>query len=179
MTGDATETASTETLFNPEADALRRLGAVLFTAGGPLSEAELAEQCGARDLAPLLARARLLLAPLGLQLREAASGWDLVTAEDMSDLLADQRDETRVIGPAAREVLAVIAHNQPCTRSEVANVRGVEVSGQVMADLQRAGWIAPARGRGPHGATRWRTTDAFLEDFGYPDLGAFRADVSA
>ena len=160
------------------ADPLRRLGAVLFAAGGPVPEAELAERCGVPDLAPLLTRARLLLAPLGLQLREAAGGWDLVTGEDLSDVLANRRDEAREVGPAAREVLAVIAHNQPCTRSEVASVRGIEVSGQVIGDLQRAGWIAPARGRGPHGATRWRTTDAFLEDFGYLSIDGFKSELA-
>ena len=68
------------------------------------------------------------------------------------------------------EVLAVIAYNQPVTRSFIEQVRGVD-SSSVVASLEEKGLIEEAgRMELPGRPVAFRTTAAFLRCFGLSDL---------
>ena len=69
---------------------------------------------------------------------------------------------------AALETLAVIAYRQPCTRAQVAGVRGVNCDG-VIRTLTLRGLIAETGESG--GAHLYSTTDLFLEQLGMESLG--------
>ena len=172
-------TDETEEAHRTAADprALQVLGAMLFLAGGPVARDALAERLPPQtDLDALLDRFALHAAAIGLVLRDAGCGVDLVTDPALRAALPVPKDRTREVGRAALEVLAVIAHDQPCTRSEVSDARGTEVGTSTLATLQEAGWIAVRRGkRGPNGASLRVTTPAFLEDFGLGSLADLRA----
>jgi len=81
---------------------------------------------------------------------------------------------------AALETLAVIAYRQPCTRAQVASVRGVNCDG-VIRTLSLRGLIADTGETG--GAHLYSTTDLFLEQLGLdsleqlPDLAPLLPDV--
>ena len=65
----------------------------------------------------------------GLVLRSVAGGWILETNPHFAEVLALFRDTSRRgrvrLSRAAVETLAVISYNQPVTRSEVEELRGV------------------------------------------------------
>ena len=169
---DQTDEADERETVSVDPRALQVLGAILYSAGGPVARDALADRLPPdADLDAVLDRFALHAAAIGLVLRDAAGGVDLVTDSALRAALPAPKDRTREVGRAALEVLAVIAHDQPCTRSEVSDARGTEVGTSTLASLQEAGWIAVRRGkRGPNGASLWVTTQAFLEDFGLTSL---------
>ena len=68
---------------------------------------------------------------------------------------------------AAIETLAIIAYQQPITRAEVEEIRGVALSRGTLDTLLEAGWIRPkGRRQTPGRPVTWVTTDAFLDHFG-------------
>lgn len=74
------------------------------------------------------------------------------------------------LSPAALEVLAIIAYNQPVTRSFIEQVRGVDSSG-VVQSLAGKGLIEEAgRLDLPGRPIAFATTDVFLRSFGLSSL---------
>ncbi|MBN9643574.1 SMC-Scp complex subunit ScpB [Corynebacterium mendelii] len=107
----------------------------------------------------------------GVELRETTDGWRLYTASRnapaVERLLLDgtQSRLTR----AALETLAVVAYRQPCTRSQVAGVRGVNVDG-VMRTLLLRGLVKEVGQEQATGAHLYATTELFLELLGIDDI---------
>jgi len=63
------------------------------------------------------------------------------------------------------ETLAIIAYQQPVTRGDIENIRGVAVSQNIMQTLQDRGWIEVIGHRDSIGRPAlWATTPAFLSD---------------
>ena len=63
------------------------------------------------------------------------------------------------------ETLAIIAYQQPVTRGDIENIRGVSVSQNVMQTLQERGWIEIIGQRDSIGKpSLWATTEQFLSD---------------
>lgn len=159
------------------AEQLRRLGALLFAAPGPVSVNRLAGTLPDSDLDLLLTALDARVASVGLMVRRSAAGVELVTDPGLKAFLTGGHVRPRELSAAALEVVAAIARLQPCARSDVAKLRGTEVSAATMRQLQDYGWIA-RRGKkaGPGGASLWVTTDVFLSAFGLQDLAELDAD---
>lgn len=108
--------------------------------------------------------------PRGFELRQVGGGWRLYSREDFSPWVgrfvvgAQSTKLTR----AALETLAVIAYQQPATRSYIAQVRGVSVDAAVRNLLHR-GLIAETV-PDETGATQYITTDTLLEKLGLNSL---------
>ena len=68
------------------------------------------------------------------------------------------------------EVLAVIAYNQPVSRSFVEQVRGVDSTSTVQTLLQKGLIEEAGRLALPGRPISFRTTDAFLRSFGLESL---------
>lgn len=149
--------------------------ALLFVAERPLATAELAEFAGLPAL-----QAEGVLNRLadelhddgrGLRLQRHDDAWQLVTAPEVGARLASYaaRQEAR-LSPAALEALAVVAYRQPCTRSDVERVRGVD-SDYVIRSLLHGRLIAEVGRRdAPGRPTVFGTTFTFLERFGLTSL---------
>jgi segregation and condensation protein B len=107
----------------------------------------------------------------GFALREIAGGWRYYTAAECAPeverfLLAGQ---TSRLSQAALETLAVVAYQQPVSRSRIAAVRGVSVDG-VIKTLVSRGLIAESGMDAESGAIMFVTTPKFLERLGLRDL---------
>ena len=175
----------------------KKIFAILFAAGEPLetdrlaeslaiSHAEAAEQC-------VLLQQRLAESDLPLELRRLENSWQLCTLTGYDTVIrtALELRSNAPLSNAAMEVLAVIAYNQPVTRSFIEQVRGVD-SSSVVASLEEKGLIEEA-GRVDSSASvsgllekglieeagrldlpgrpvAFRTTAAFLRCFGLSDL---------
>jgi segregation and condensation protein B len=154
-------------------DALARtLEALLVVAAQPLALEELAE---AADDDP--ERVETALGLLGQRYREGrsgivlervAGGWAFRASRDAAPACERlfERPVRRSLSQAALETLAVIAYLGPCTRPEIARLRGVAADSAVAGLLER-GLIAEAgRDDGAGGAVRYRTTPLFERVFG-------------
>ena len=107
----------------------------------------------------------------GFELRQVAGGWRLYTRADCAPYVERfvlDGQQARLT-QAALETLAVIAYRQPVTRQRVSAVRGVNVDGVVRTLLAR-GLVTEAGADEDTGATRYRTTQLFLERLGLQSL---------
>lgn len=104
--------------------------------------------------------------PRGYELRMVGGGWRIYAASRFNDLVAKfvTSGVSGKLSQAALETLAVVAYKQPCTRAQVAAIRGVNVD-SVMRNLAARGLIAEC-GQTSLGAILYETTPAFLEQTG-------------
>jgi len=163
---------------NPVDQLARTIEALLVVASTPLSVAELAE--AADDDAERVETALGLLGERyregrsGIVLEQVAGGWAFRASRAAAEACARlvERPVERGLSQAALETLAVIAYLGPCSRPEIARIRGVAADSAVASLLER-GLIAEAgREDGAGGAVRYRTTPLFERVFGLESLAA-------
>ena len=154
-----------------------KIFAILFAAGEPLEGARLGEAIGlgeeeVRDYAAGIS-AWLDDVEFPLELRRLDTAYQLCTrpvyAGEIRRALELRRNTP--LTPAALEVLAIIAYNQPVTRGFVEQVRGVD-SSSVVTSLVEKGLVEEAgRLELPGRPISYRTTPVFLRCFGLGSLG--------
>ena len=106
--------------------------------------------------------------------KQVAGGFAFRASREASEACARlfERPIERGLSQAALETLAVVAYLGPCSRPEVARIRGVAADSAV-ASLVERGLISEAgRESGPGGAVRYRTTPLFERVFGLDSLAA-------
>ena len=103
-------------------------------------------------------------------MKAAADGWVLETNSHFAEVLSLFRDTAlrrRVrLSKAAVETLSVVAYNQPVTRSEVEDLRGVRCE-RVIETLLSHGLVRiSGRKKASGSPLLYRTTSRFLDIFG-------------
>lgn len=163
---------------NPVDHLARTIEALLVVASAPLSVAELAEATADHpervETALGLLGERYSERKSGIVLERVAGGYAFRASREASDACARlfERPVERGVSQAALETLAVVAYLGPCSRPEIARIRGVAADSAV-ASLVERGLIAEAgRESGPGGAVRYRTTPLFERVFGLDSLAA-------
>jgi segregation and condensation protein B len=161
---------------NPLDALARTLEALLVVAAAPLSMTELcaaAEEDRERvETALGLLSDRHSEGRSGIVLEHVAGGWAFRAAREASAACARlfERPVQRGLSQAALETLAIVAYVGPCSRPEIARIRGVAADSAV-AGLVERGLIAEAgRDDGAGGAVRYRTTPLFERVFGLESL---------
>ena len=161
---------------NPLDRLARTLEALLVVASAPLPVEELS--AAAEDDAERVETALGLLADRyregrsGIVLERVAGGYAFRAAREAAEACARlfERPVQRGLTQAALETLAIVAYLGPCTRPDVARIRGVSADSAV-AGLVERGLIAEAgREDAPGGAVRYRTTPLFERVFGLESL---------
>lgn len=151
-----------------------QIEAVLFLAASPVPSGELQTVLGISggEVSSALSElaGHLMSGGHGLVLRAVAGGWVLETNPHFAEVLSLFRDSSRKgrvrLSRAAVETLAVIAYNQPVTRGEVEELRGVR-SERVIETLLSHGLVRIAGRKKASGSPLlYRTTPRFLELFG-------------
>ena len=101
-----------------------------------------------------------------LQLVHTHEGWRFQIAQAAFERLGSlQEQRAPRYSRAVMETLAIIAYQQPVTRGDIENIRGVAVSQNIMQTLQDRGWIEVIGHRDSIGRPAlWATTPAFLSD---------------
>ena len=149
--------------------------AILFAAGHPMTFSKLAAALNITEEEAQACADELSAAceGRGIQLIRVGDGCQLVTREKYLPYIRTALDVRRGgnLSRASLETLAIIAYNQPVTRSYIDEVRGVD-TGYVVSSLVEKGLIA-SRGRldVPGRPTLYGTTDVFLRVFGLEHLG--------
>jgi segregation and condensation protein B len=153
----------------------RSLEALLVVLDRPLDPAEVAESWRVANGDVRTALVELQRAyeagDRGLRLREGASGWQLHAADDeVARVRAVVTPEsTARLSAAALETLAVIAYQQPVSRSRIASIRGVNVDA-VVRTLMVRGLVEATATDPTTGAALYCTTPVFLDALGLRTL---------
>jgi segregation and condensation protein B len=160
----------------PPSNPLAALEALLFSSDQPLPLSLLAESL---DLAP--DQVAELLRDLetaynargaGVELREIAGGWLLVTAPEHAEWVGRLlRGKKKMrLSRAALESMAIVAYKQPVTKSEIEAIRGVDSSAVLATLLERNLVTIRGRSKVVGRPLLYGTTQEFLDYFGLRDL---------
>jgi segregation and condensation protein B len=162
---------------NPVDQLARTVEALLVVASQPLSVAELAE-AAADDPERVETALRLLTERYregrsGIVLEQVAGGWAFRASREAAEACGRlfERPVERGLSGAAMETLAIVAYLGPCTRPDIARIRGVAAD-SVVAGLVERGLIAEAGREHEAGAIRYKTTPLFERLFGLESLAA-------
>ncbi|MBQ4419636.1 MAG: SMC-Scp complex subunit ScpB [Synergistaceae bacterium] len=123
----------------------------------------------------------------GIKLKFIANSWVLETEpnfyevlERLQEVREGQGKRRMQLRRAAVEVLAIIAYNQPVTRSEIEDLRGTRCEG-ILSRLLNYGLIKISGRKGKaesqkenakRGALVYKTTERFLELFGLENINS-------
>jgi segregation and condensation protein B len=153
----------------------RTLEALLVVASAPLPLEELAAAADddperVEDALRLVGE-RFAEERSGIVLEHVAGGWAFRAAREEAAACARlfERPAQRNLSQAALETLAIVAYLGPCSRPDIARIRGVAADSAV-ANLVERGLVAEAGRDDVAGAVRYRTTPLFERVFGLESL---------
>ena len=164
--------------LNPVDRLARTVEALLVVATGTLSVDEL---CDATEDHPErietaigLLRERYAEGRSGIVLEEVAGGYAFRASRDAADACARlfERPVERGLSQAALETLAIVAYLGPCSRPDIARIRGVAADSAVASLVERGLVTEAGRETDQGGAIRYRTTPLFERVFGLESLAA-------
>ena len=160
-----------------ESQRIGALEAMLFANAEPVETARLADalRLSTEECEALLTRlqTRYDETESGLALLRFEGGrWQMTTRPYYGEMVKRILDTRRnaPLSPAALEVLAVIAYNQPVSRSFIEQVRGVDSSSTVTKLLEKGLIEEAGRLDLPGKPVAFQVTDTFLRVFGLGSL---------
>lgn len=112
-----------------------------------------------------------------IELKELASGYCLQTKAEFSPWINNLNAEKPAkYSRALLETLAIIAYQQPVTRADIEDIRGVSVNSAIMKTLIEREWIRIAGHRDVPGKPAvYATTKTFLDYFNLKSLNELPA----
>ncbi len=156
-------------------DLFGMLEAALFVSVEPLDISKISEILGinqneAKDIISEF-KELLLLPGRGIILTNVAGGYKLMTKNCYSNILEKVvKPQGGQLSKPALETLAIIAYKQPITRSEIEEIRGVNVDAMVHKLLEKELIIEVGRKEVPGHPNLYGTTDKFLIQLGLNSL---------
>lgn len=152
--------------------AMRMAEAAVFAATQPVTARMLASLLpDGADVESVMRALVQLYEGRGVNLVKVGGGWQFRTAPDLGSALRKVIEVPRRLPRVAMESLAIIAYHQPCTRTEIEEIRGAALSQNTLDLLLENGLIMPkGRKETPGRPTLWATTLTFLGQFGLRDL---------
>jgi len=151
--------------------------ALIFVSDLPLSIDKIREVLGEevekKEIAEALAtiREEYKTRAGGLFLKEIAGGYQFRTGEKAAPWIKKMKAiKPLSLSPAAMETLAVVVYRQPIMKSEIEQVRGVDVSGVLKGLLEKNLVRMVGRKDVPGRPIIYGTTRKFLEVFNLRDL---------
>lgn len=150
--------------------------AILFACGDAVSASRIAQVVGVTE-----GEVELICRDISDSLVDSGSGLEIVKTDDRFQLctrseyagyireILDIRRNTP-LSPAAMEVLAVIAYNEPVTKNFIERVRGVDCSGVVSSLVSKELIEEAGRLEVPGRPIVYKTSDLFLRCFGLESL---------
>lgn len=159
--------------------AIKIIETLLYMTDHPLTEKEIQQVLGQKEfsieeikniLDELAARYHTQNSPL--RIVEVAGGVQMATQPEMGEWIRRlYKDRLTVrLSVSALETLAIIAYKQPITRSDIEQIRGVEVSGVMETLLERHLIRVVGRKETIGRPLLYGTTTEFLRQFGLKHL---------
>ncbi len=158
-------------------DLVAALEAVIFVSSEPVTPQLLREVFPDESEADLEAAVARLAKSYeepgrGLLLDRVAGGWRIATRPDVHGHVGRvvQREKAERLSVRTLETLSVVAYKQPVTAAEIAEIRGVDVSGTLRTLLDRGLIRIAGRKRVVGRPFVYGSTKKFLTTFGLNDL---------
>ena len=151
----------------------RSIEAVLFVASEAISIKALAKLTGAEeaDVTLTLQRIDEEFAERGIVLREVAGGYRFASSPAARGVVeAYLLPPKNNLSPAALETLAIVAYNEPVTKAQIEEIRGVSADSVIATLLDRRFIVESGRRESPGRPLLYKTTSDFLESFGLNSL---------
>lgn len=145
--------------------------AVLFAGGEPIEGERLALAAGIepRELKEVIAalEQKYSAADSGIELLKLEDSYQLATKQRFAEQIKEAFEikKNTALSAAAMEVLAIVAYNQPVTKSFVENIRGVDSSSTVNSLVEKGLLCEAGRLELPGRPIAYKTTDTFLRSF--------------
>ena len=134
--------------------------ALLFASGEPISLDRLSEASGRLER-------KYNVSDSAIRVLRLENSYQLSTREEYAPYIKRAMENKRQarLSPAALEVLAVVAYNQPVTKAFVEQVRGTDSSGVINTLVERELLYEAGRLELPGRPITYKTTDNFLRCF--------------
>jgi segregation and condensation protein B len=154
------------------------LEALLLASDQPLSLDQLGRLLGEelgvgrKEIREALERLDLRLKLGASELTEVASGFRIQVRADYAEWVARLwQEKPQKFSRALLETLALVCYRQPITRGEIEEIRGVQVSSNILRTLLERGWVRELGVKEvPGRPALFGTTPAFLDDFNLKSL---------
>ncbi len=150
----------------------REVEAILFAAAEPLEiesiEAKISKNINVKKI---LEKLQKVYTGRGINLVCISNKWSFRTAQNLSNLMSQQKTIEKKLSKAAIETLAIIVYHQPVTRAEIEEIRGVAFGTNTLDILMELNWVKPqGRKDVPGKPIQYVTTDDFLSHFNIQKL---------
>jgi len=150
----------------------REIEAILFAAAEPLDidtiESKLSKNINVKNV---LNKLKDTYSSRGINLVCISNRWSFRTAQNLSNLMSQQKTVEKKLSKAAIETLSIIVYHQPVTRAEIEEIRGVAFGTNTLDILMELNWVRPqGRKNVPGKPIQYGTTDNFLSHFNLQKL---------
>ena len=150
----------------------REVEAILFAAAEPLDidtiESKLSKNI---NVEKVLNKLKDTYSSRGINLVCISKRWSFRTAQNLSNLMSQQKTVEKKLSKAAIETLSIIVYHQPVTRAEIEEIRGVAFGTNTLDILMELNWVVPqGRKNVPGKPIQYGTTDDFLSHFNLQKL---------
>ncbi len=150
----------------------REIEAILFAAAEPLDIDTIETKISKKiDVKKTLEKLKDHYSERGINLVCISNKWSFRTAQNLSNLMSQEKTVEKKLSKAAIETLSIIVYHQPVTRAEIEEIRGVAFGTNTLEILMELNWVKP-KGRKdvPGKPIQYGTTDEFLSHFNLQKL---------
>ena len=153
-------------------DGEREVEAIVFAALEPLDIDTIESKISKKiDVLKTLEKLKIEYSTRGINLVCISNRWSFRTAENLSNLMSQEKTVEKKLSRAAIETLAIIVYHQPVTRAEIEEIRGVAFGTNTLDILMELNWVKPqGRKDVPGKPIQYGTTDDFLSHFSLQKL---------
>ena len=150
----------------------KEVEAIVFAAAEPLDIETIESRVSKKiNVLKTLEKLQKFYANRGFNLICISKKWSFRTAENLSNLMSQQKNVEKKLSKAAIETLAIIVYHQPVTRAEIEEIRGVAFGTNTLDILMELDWVKPhGRKDVPGKPIQYVTTDNFLSHFSLKKL---------
>ena len=150
----------------------REIEAIIFAAAEPLDKDTIKEKISKKvDIDKTLQKLQKIYSNRGINLVCISNRWSFSTADNLSNLMSQQKTVEKKLSKAAIETLSIIAYHQPVTRAEIEEIRGVAFGTNTLDILMELNWVKPLGRKEIAGKPiQYGTTDDFLSHFSLKKL---------
>ena len=150
----------------------REVEAILFAAAEPLDVDTIDSKISKKiNVLKILEKLQHSYSNRGFNLVCISNKWSFRTAQNLSNLMSQQKSIEKKLSQAAIETLAIIVYHQPVTRAEIEEIRGVAFGTNTLEILMELNWVKPqGRKDTPGKPIQYATTEDFLSHFSLKKL---------
>ena len=150
----------------------REVEAIVFAAAEPLNVETIESKISKKiNVLNVLKKIQETYSNRGINLVCISKKWSFRTAQNLSNLMSQQKSVERKLSKAAIETLSIIVYHQPVTRAEIEEIRGVAFGTNTLEILMELNWVKPqGRKDVPGKPIQYGTTEDFLSHFSLQKL---------